>query len=251
MNRQTASKPAPEGDPTRAATDVVTQAEEIGRTLYGLHRRHTLLTVSLVESSETFTSAILEVDLKKQHLLLDELFPSEGHKLVTRGMRLGVGARLGGAPVSFEGVVVDVGIESDVAFYKLPFPDSLNCDEQRTDYRVRVAFAHNIPVYVWADINNPFRGKLYDLSTRGVGIRLDRAAEPTLTSGRTDFTCIMQLPDGENVRAKLEVCAVSPRKRQPHIKVGGRFVDLSEKDQRIIDRFIATADRAQAKKLRR
>jgi c-di-GMP-binding flagellar brake protein YcgR len=166
-------------------------------------------------------------------------------------MRLGVGARLGGAPVSFEGVAVEIGTESNVAFYKLPIPDAIDHVEQRGDLRVRVAFAYNIPVYVWADVDNPYRGKLYDLSSKGVGIRLGRAAEAALTSGKSDFTCMIQFPDGETVRTALEVCAVSPRKQQPHIKVGGRLIDLSEKDQRIIDRFIAAADRAQVKKLQR
>ena len=231
MNRKTASKRASGRNPTIAAADVVTQAEEIGRTLDGLYHHRTLLTVTLLESSETFTSTILNVDLKKQHLLLDELFPREGHELVTKGVRLGVGARLNGAPVSFIGTVGEVGVDSDVAIYTLPFPDSVSCDEQRADHRIKVAFAHNIPVYVWAEISNPFRGKLYDLSTNAVGMRLEYAAQPTLMSGRNDFTCLIQFPGGENVRTAFELCAVSPRKQQPHIKVGGRLVDLNDRDR--------------------
>ena len=250
-SRQAAHKPAPVADPTLMATSAGAQADQIGRTLLALYGHHALLTVHLPESSETFTSAILEVDSKKHYLLLDELFPREGHELVSRGMPLGMGARLGGAPISFESIVVEIGTESDVAFYKLPFPHCIDCDEQRRDRRVRVAFAYNIPVYVWADVNHPFQGKLYDLSTNGLGMRLERAAESTLASDRTEFTCVIQFPNGENIRTVVEVCAVSPRKLQPHIKVGGRFVGLSEKDQRTIDRFIADADRAQVNELRR
>jgi len=94
--------------PTESADDsykqqfeVISSMPRIAAVLRPLLQKHSLVTATLGDSRQYFNTVLLEVDTDNQFLLLDELHPSDGHRLVVANKTINLYTQLDGVNVNF------------------------------------------------------------------------------------------------------------------------------------------------------
>ncbi len=227
----------------RPDANQITAPVQIARILQRVCDQHTLVTISLPGSDQRYTSSILLIDPGQSLLRMDELVPRKGHELLSQGRSFKVSTRLDGVDVGFAGTVREVTWDGNVAVYTVPLPDVLRYDQRRAFFRIGVAGAPGISVYMEGSDGKQSPGTLDDISLGGMCATLKGAATDDLVVGDRIPACAIDLPDGTRVRCALDVRYVRAHPRTGAVRVGVQFVDLPRTDQQVIARFIASVER--------
>ena len=104
----------------------VTLPTQIAHILQRLCRHHALITVSLPDCEDSFSSTILKLERDAGILSIDELNPEEGHRLLLARKRLRISARLKGVAVDFETSLRGVSQKDGIAIYSVSIPSTLH-----------------------------------------------------------------------------------------------------------------------------
>ncbi len=233
---------SPEPDPSE-----VNLPTQIAHILRRLARYHTLITVSLPDCEDSFSSTILEFERNGPVLSIDELNPEHGHELLLALKRLRISARLKGVAVDFETSLQSVREEDGIAIYSVAIPTLLHYHQRRAHFRAVIGPAHEVPIVLETSHGRRLEGQVHDISPGGIGARFRHVAAGELQCGEHLKTCAIRLPRGQTVHSALEVCFVDPSEAPAELKVGGRFVDLNRANEHMIARFIADLERQRLK----
>jgi c-di-GMP-binding flagellar brake protein YcgR len=244
MNQGTPSGHGHPDDVTR-----VTDPTQIGGLLKRIKDGHSLLTVTVRGEPETYLSAILDVNSQTGHFLLDELVPPEGHHALMRARRANIFTQSGGVEINFNAEVIDAGIEIKGAFYKMAFPPVALYRQRREHYRVRVSRGHQIPLVISHPGGGHAEGELRDISAGGIGAELTIVRQLDLAPGQIIKDALLKLFSDMSVNLSIELRFLQPDDRNGSIRIGGRLLDLSRPEQKIIEQFVATLDREWRRKM--
>jgi c-di-GMP-binding flagellar brake protein YcgR len=208
--------------------------------IVGLLRRvfdnHTLLSVSVPGVERQFSSMILGVKPEDNVLLLDELNAVEGHKRLMEASKLTVRCMSEGVHLSFA-CDIEVVNRPGGAIYKTAIPSSIRYMQRRAAYRVRVALSMEIPVFVSLENGEILEGRLYDLSTLGIGVRIDN--QPEIHKDQSFGGCRICFPNGKEMTTEIEIRHVLEDTDHKPVRFGARFVGL-EPDQKHVVRHMVT-----------
>lgn len=230
--------------PSKAGSErQVTRPEQITRVLQLLHDRHALVTVSLPETREKFTSSILGLNPEQDMLLMDELTPLAGHKRLIEARRLQVFSRIQGIEVGFQGTLADLSQHDGIAVYQVPIPKILRYNQRRAYFRAAVGSAQPVPVYLDLPDSGIIMAELQDISVGGIGAQLTSSADCDLEPGLMIPSCTIELPDGKSIRSALDVRFASEREKVRKVRLGARFLDLDKTAERSILHFVTELDR--------
>ncbi len=233
---------SPERDPSE-----VNLPTQIAHILQRLARHHTLITVSLPECEDSFSSTILKLERDAGVLCIDELNPEHGHELLLAQKRLRISARLKGVAVDFETTLQDVKKEDGIAIYSVAIPAMLHYHQRRAHFRAVIGPAYEVPVVLEMSDGRLHEGQVHDISPGGIGARFQHLAANELRCGARIENCAIKLPRGHTIHSALEVCFVDPSEAPAQLKVGGRFVELTRANEHMIARFIADLERQRLK----
>lgn len=231
--------------------NILTGADQVGRLLHELAATRKLVTVYLKGTEDAFMSSVLAVDDARRRLVMDELNPAAGHKLLLRSRELRVVTRLDGVDISFRTHLEAANESGGIATYDLPFPETIRYHHRRQAFRATVDLAEHVAVYLDTPDGGLMPGALRDLSVGGLGADLLRRPVTPIERGQHLNTCTIHLPESEPVSSALEVRFVGRVPQSSHLRVGGRFLDLEPDGQRRIRRFVAELDRKRVKNRRR
>ncbi len=232
------------GGPDLSEVSLPTQIAHI---LQRLARHHALITVSLPQCEEFFSSTILALDRESGVLSIDELNPEEGHALLLARKRLRISARLKGIAVDFETTLQDVRQEDGIAIYSVALPTLLHYHQRRAHFRAVIGAAHEVPIVLQTSHGRYVEGRVHDISPGGIGALFQRVAADEFQRGERHENCVIELPRGHTVQSTLEVCFVDPSEAPAQLRLGGRFVELSRGNEHVIARFIADLERQRLK----
>jgi c-di-GMP-binding flagellar brake protein YcgR len=221
----------------------VSHPARIASLLRRVHEERALLTITLPGSDAQYKSAVLEVNLTQDYVLLDELNPPEGHGRFLAAKKFHAHTRLKGVDISFSGKLREATQEGGMALYQVALPASIQYRQRRTSYRVQVGAGLIVPVTLEDKNLLRLSGHVCDISVGGIGLRAKAGPSQTATSGAIYSDCEIQLPDNERIRSGLELCFVSAPDQRNMLRLGGRFVGLEPADRKIVEHFVMALER--------
>lgn len=231
--------------------EVITLPAHIAGVLKRLQEAHALLRITIPGENQAYLSAMLEVHPVDGYLLLDELNPAEGNAALQRARRIGVSAQLQGVDIRFTTDLIDTGSSAQIAYHRLAMPQTMHYQQRRTSYRARISLARVIPVMLTREDGVVLEGQLYDISVGGIGTRHKQGKTDDVQQGAVWKECFIRLDGEHEIRSAIEVRFVGEDQRSHLLRVGGRFLDLTRPQIKIVENFVAALERDRLKKLRR
>jgi c-di-GMP-binding flagellar brake protein YcgR len=225
----------------------ITSTTRIAWILDHLKKKRELLTISIDDVAEPFTSAIVDVDAENGTLVLDELIPRTGNELIIARRRFRITARLDGIKVDFDTTLAEVGEQDGLICFTADLPGLLYYQQRRDFHRVRLPLSYPFRVTLASKDNHVEEGLLRDISFGGAQVILP--PESSITARTGTYDCAIELPTGESVYCSVEIRYASVFGRRNEVRTGIRFLDLTPVQKRIIERSVASIEQELLKKL--
>jgi c-di-GMP-binding flagellar brake protein YcgR len=228
----------------------VTQPVQIAGILRRLKDAHALIRVSLPGASESWLSAVIDVQPGRGQLLIDELSPREGNGALQRARRAIVSAQIQGVDISFATNLVEAGQSDGLPYYCMTLPDTIRYWQRRASFRVRVSAATIVPVELVRDDGVRLSGELVDISAGGIGTRHKTARSVLPLLGEEWKDCRIVLPDAQEIRCALEIRYVG-RDDRSGLRLGARYLEIARPQLKLAENFVAHLERENLRKRRR
>ncbi len=225
-------------DTPLADSEQITDSNRVACLLERLAKQHSLLTVHIPGHSEQFSTSIVGVD--GPCVLLDELLPAAGHRLLLQARTLQVSGKLDGIDFRFTTALLDVDQQGDMITYRTELPTRRDYRQRRMDYRAHIPIAQRLRVVIERG-DEVVEAELYDLSLGGVGMVLPGEA-PALRPRRW-YECAVEMPDAEWLYCRIELCHARTIPDHGRHLVGARFERLTPMQSRHVGRCIAMLER--------
>jgi c-di-GMP-binding flagellar brake protein YcgR len=150
--------------------------------LYDLKNSRTPLSITFLDIKDPFVSLLLDIDVNRQFLVLDEINSPLGHRLACQGEFFTISASHQGVPLMFHSKVMDHSQINGISFYRLPYPRSMDYMQRRITSRFTVPF----DVSLIADFLLPkkplIRATIVDISLTGIRISIPHNVKGILDS---------------------------------------------------------------------
>lgn len=224
----------------------VTDTARIRALLQRLKKHRALLAVRLQNSETTFTTAVIDINTEQNYLVLDELKPDNGDKLLRESLLIKVRGQLDGVIISFVAKVHDFGSQDDIPFYKFPIPSAINYQQRRQNVRIRVGAAHTLSAKITVDETHSAEGFVEDLSLGGLRLSFKKDLPLAFQKGERalcNFTVITS--ERETLSCEIVICAVN-NVSKPHRKafIGAQFIELDRSIERHLQKMIMNLQRS-------
>ncbi len=224
---------------------LVTNKKQIGILLSQARKKKILLAAHIGKPGQVFSTMLLDVCSKRNCIVLDELFPSEGHEILIEQSRIKIVGRLDGVDVHFEAKLEGAEVKSGSNCYRFKIPEAVYFCQQRDTYRVSLAgenIAFNTHAYDGA--SGTIRGHLLNISLGGVRIVLPHKI--FLARGNILNECSMILPGKGIIIFSLLVEYVHNSKGDKMV-FGGRYHKLPKAENVKIKEYVTEMMRKRAK----
>jgi c-di-GMP-binding flagellar brake protein YcgR len=218
-------------------SEQITDPVRVARLLEQLAKRNTLLTAEIPGHQEHYTSCIVEVG--GPFVLLDELLPSSGHKLLLAERTLQVTGKLSGIDIRFVTTLDRVDDRDNVVTYHMNLPAQLEYRQRRQGYRVHIPMAQTLRVIF--DNGTVIEGALYDLSHGGAAM-IFPDGKPAVKPGLLQ-ECAIELPGDVWLYCAVELRHSNKIPSRDQQLVGARFIKLSPVQARLVAHCISTLER--------
>lgn len=150
---------------------VLTEAEDVYGALRRLAMMDDPIDLHIDGSSEIFSTAIVETDLKSRSFLLDQVYPYTGNDLIRSGKRFTIKSDSDGILIEFR-VDGRIMYQPKKGLYRAELPSEVLYLQRRNAYRVNILPAHNINLLLkMNDQQGDLAGTLVDLSSTGFKVR--------------------------------------------------------------------------------
>ena len=226
----------------KSESEKITDPARVVPLLEKLAKRRAPLTVKVNGHNEAFTSCVVDVD--RHHVLLDELLPSSGHKLLLSKRVLQVVGKLDGIEICFDTTLERVDTGDKVVTYYTKLPGLLEYGQRRLDFRVRIPMMKKLRVIIeGADGTDGtvFEGVLHDLSHGGAGMIFPEG-KPDVRPGLVQ-DCAIELSADEWLYTSVELRYSKGTSFRNKQLIGARFAGLSSEQVRIIRQHISELQR--------
>lgn len=204
-----------------------------------LARQHNMLTVVVPGQSQRYTSSIVAIE--DAHVLLDQLMPADGHKLLLEAGTLQVTGKLDGIDFRFIATLEDVEAANNMVTYRVNLPARLEYRQRRMDYRAHIPIAQKLSVLIDDGNAGAIEGELYDLSLGGVGMILP--GETSALMPHEWYECAIELPDESWLFCQIKFCHARMIPAHDRHLIGARFAELSPVQAQQVGRCIGMLER--------
>lgn len=225
--------------------EVLHKTDEVFQVLKLLEKRKIQLTIIFPGQRKQFVSMVLRVDKTIRRYVLDEISPSEGHRLALAGQPFHIRTRVQGAEVAIRNQHSEtVGKEDGGAYYILPLPKEITYIQRRDAYRV------NLPdgLHAEIEIRNPetgatHRGHLLDISGTGCRARFSDLDASKLSVKQHLKECRISVPGTSGVELSAEILGLSSDEQAGTVTCGLHFLDLTSGTDKAIFRLVNVLQR--------
>ena len=218
----------------------------IGRILNQLATNRVPLEVRLPRADTDGTSMILEVADDSHYFVLDEFVPHTLNDKVRKDDVVCILTSLAEVDVRFESRITATGMEGEIPFYRVPFPDTAYYPQRRAVYRASVPMQWTSKVRFKAANDASIDASLRDLSVGGFCCQLEDDAVAILRQLAEPLTCELHVDAEEPLPVKVALCH-ERRSTRKSVWLGARYIELPKPDERRIERWIADITRQQAR----
>ena len=210
--------------------------------LHQVQRNRQFIEVTFDGDDVIYQSMIIDLDPQARTVLIDELFPRGFEGLAGQCVTVCVRQKLG-RKLRFQTVIVEALRDERAPLYSLAMPASLEGDQRRSAYRLPLTRQHDIePEFVGPD-NDTHKARLNNLSVSGVGLELEGDFSDELKVG-DELNQLFFGFAGIDVNCDLTVKNVQAIEGETTSTiVGGEFVGLPAREQRLLAKCIANLQR--------
>ncbi len=180
-----------------------------------------------------------------QELLFDRVGSEEGHTRLMEEKSFRALSKYRGVPITFDCALFGLVYRGEKAWYKASFPERLYYPQKREVFRVPVADLQ-LPIRIKSKpgLNletKVIEGMIDDIGLHGLSFNID----PVMHFRKFDIVrgCSYETTSGETVDFNLEVRAVRSVRGGAKVRVGGRYVGLTSRNHRHIQRDLLILQR--------
>jgi len=206
---------------------------------------NTPLKIKLQGDKTNFSSCITAVDVKQSLITIDELHPTNGHKLLVKTGVFIANAIIKGVNVSFHTSLIKLDKNGQFNSYICDLPGSISYVQRRQEYRVRICEPTLIHMTAQHTSSQLLQGNVHDISMQGIAV--DFSASHVIKPGDQLTNCKLIIPKKESIDFTLDVCHIQST-NTGKLRIGGRFKDIDARSSEIICRFVREMERASIKK---
>lgn len=233
-------------DSSHRGTERVTDRQRLIGLLEGMRAGRVLLSARVDDREATFNTALLKLDPEIGAIYLDELSPKKGHDAIHTGSTLRLVGVFNGVPTHFTTLVLGIGVQKGIAFYRATLPERLDYQQRRVSYRAYVGRGLNLSVRLVADDGPQLSGRLLDISQGGFAVHLPRGSPvQVLDMFRIEA---LELPGQEPISCTAQIRYTLQEPVEHVLRAGARFADMHPRDRRALVRAILAIEREQIRR---
>lgn len=218
-------------DMTPSPAKEIDQFYYIDKILKNLTADRTLLTITFHDSSETYSSILLSVDKEKNHIILDEISPAEGHFLAINNVPFTISTREHGVFLSFQSKVLRHVDEDNLSYYYLPYPQDVNYTQRRKAYRVPLDKNNGLRADIFLPNHPRISAEVIDISVSGLRLMVKHNITGVIDSKRFIDQCLLIPQEMKPTPFSLEIKSSFYDMAQKSTLLCCQFVDINANDQ--------------------
>lgn len=220
----------------------VTSSGSVVRILQHLYDGRTPITLLFDEVDTQYTTMILDINVKDNYFIVDEVAPPSGNRLMNEHEKFHATSSDHGITVKFDGKAYDSGMENNIAFYKIRIPSNLDYQQKREAYRSSLPTDKTVSLTLRSAHKKSFYGHLTDMSMTGCRVRFERNMIDNFTKGEIVRQCTLKFPK-ETIHIDIEIRHLQYIKGKTHSIMGIHFLDLPTPEQTAINQFLSSIQR--------
>ena len=225
--------------------------DDIRYLLKKVYSKHSLLTVTIESFDDYYGSTIIEINEDENYLVIDELYPEEGHAKIEVGTKLSFNTQYAGAFVNFVGTINAISENEKAAYYKIGMPEEVEYLQRRNTYRITTNISDPIQVNIVNEDEILIKAELRDLSHGGLCLRVNASPHIPIRRGNYIPTCLIQVEKNRKILSSLNICHVETIKESGSLRIGAEFIGMSKIDRRELEHLIASLERSIIQKIKR
>ena len=229
-----AAQPAQDNIPLRRIVD----PQQIGHFVGELVQHRSPLSITLLETAQTYTSYVLQCSSAQQRTVLDQLFPDDTERAVRGGTLLQIASRADQLQARFE-AQVELCHQHPLGYLIQAYlPLVVHSRQRRLSFRTRIPDQARLsPSVLYSEQRRALRARLVDLSVGGLGAVVS-SQEPLEAGEQLD--CELNLP-GHRIAARAQVRSVHPATSGQ--RLGINFRELGPRRSAMLEQVIASLQR--------
>jgi len=218
----------------------LTNKQQIFSILSSVQKSRTPLTIKFENSEKYYTSIILKTELDKNHLIIDEIAPEDGHVLALQNQPFSIRGSHGGVSLFFRpNVISGSSSENGIAFYSIALPEEMVYQQRRGSFRAQVPRQLSTQATLSSDRQpQPLSGRLFDISITGCRINFEGEVNQDLVRGDIFERAEIILPDGDKLSYALKLKHAFYGRENNETSCGFEFLEIDKIGQRLVDRFV-------------
>ncbi|MGD9592235.1 MAG: flagellar brake protein [Candidatus Berkiella sp.] len=150
--------------------------------LHTLKNDRASIAIKFEQSQETYISMILDVDINRQFIIIDEVNSTLGHRLACNYEPFVISAKENGMVVFFHSQVLDYGTINGISFYRIAFPNHIERLQRRGFTRLKPPPEISLQADFLLAHHGVVRAKIVDISLSGLKLMLPRNVKSVFES---------------------------------------------------------------------
>lgn len=232
---------------TNAQSRYLSDPDEIAGTFKLLRDHRAELQLRFDEDSSVFRAKVL--DLQGSSVLIEDIHPREGMRLLRAGRPFSLSSRTGGLYVhSAHNQAHKSDSERNVPYFHVALPKTLLCQHRRRDMRhrlpLRVAIGGAaITLFPKGKDAKPLVGTIIDISAGGCRAEFEGFKFCPIQQGDPLQSCALDIPKLLEFSSRAEIRHSSFDARRRLLTCGIEFTEMHVTDRRRLEQFIQTVTR--------
>lgn len=233
--------------PTAAQSRYLTDPEEVGQTFKLLRDQRAELQLRFDEDSTVYRAKVL--DLKGNDLLIEDIQPREGMKLLRAGRSFSLSSRTDGMYVhSVLNRAHKADSERSVPYFHVALPKNLLCQQRRREMRFRLPLrvairGAQVTLFPRSKDMKPLTGNIIDISAGGCRAEFEGFKFRPIQEGDPLDSCALNIPKLLEISAQAAIRHSSFDARRRLLTCGIEFTEMHVTDRRRLEQFIQSMAR--------
>lgn len=224
---------------------IVTYKPYMASLLNRLQNARATVCLQFDRKTDRYNSIVIDVNAEQEYLYIDELSPTDGHRLMKKGGRVCFDGRLKGVQLQFRTTVLAVETDSAIPMYQLALPESMVYQQRRRHFRAHVG-SQSVPISLPLPLHQNVSGDLVDISASGFCSRLTITDSALLEEKQNINDAIIKLPGTNNrITCDIEVRSIRHYPEKGFALIGSEIKAIAPNHKTHVERLVAMLDRNQ------
>jgi len=234
------------GHSTEEPPEIIVDSHRIIAILKNIYQKRGLLSITFPGAAYGYDmgdSLIVEVDEKKNQLLLNKIVPEFVHNRFLKEKKFQARSFIHGIEIKFNGELESLLKEEGDIYYRVNTPEKLSYHQKRGAHRAKTAYFGPLPITLYLDDGSLIEGMIDDISSGGLAITFSSNLSQTQQIGISIPCCRFKLPDNESITCELNIRFIQHHYEDSPPKIGAKFEQLEQLTHRLIMKFVMILDR--------